>query len=263
VKAIILVAGRGSRLGAYGNDRPKCMVDLAGTSMIARQLGTLRHAGIDDIVLVTGYRADMLALRGTRQVHNADWADTNMVESLFCAEAEFGDDMIVAYGDIVYEPRIIGALLASTHPVSVVVDEGWRALWEMRFDDPLGDAETLRLDRDGRIVDIGQKPSTIEEIQAQYMGLMRFRGEGLAALRASRANWSQIQRPWMNNRPIKKAYMTDLIMEMILMGVSVHAVPVTHGWLEIDTVSDYERVRAMMSDGSLEPFFNPRVAQAS
>ena len=111
MKAIILAAGRGSRLHPYTDSAPKCLTELAGRSLIDRQVATLRSAGVTDILIATGYLADQLAFPGTRQVHNPDWATTNMVESLFVAEADFGDDLIVTYSDIVYEPRIIEALL--------------------------------------------------------------------------------------------------------------------------------------------------------
>ena len=125
MKAIILAAGRGSRLGEYGRDRPKCQVELAGMTLIDRQLATLRGCGISDIVLVTGYQSEMLSLPGVRTVHNPDWAETNMVETLFRAAPLFGDDVIVAYADIVYEPPVLRSILDSRHEISVVIDLSW------------------------------------------------------------------------------------------------------------------------------------------
>ena len=246
MRAIILAAGRGSRLGA---DRPKGLVDLAGTPIIDRQIAVMRGAGIKDIVIVTGYRAELLARRGITTRHNAAWESTNMVESLFCAEDAFGDDVIVAYADIVYEPRVIAALVVSPHEVSVIVDRAWHPYWAARFDDPLADAESLRLDAAGRILDIGNKVARIDEIQAQYIGLTRFRGQGVAALRVARAAWDTTRRPWMERRPVAKAYMTDLLMELILRGISVYAVPVDGGWLEIDTPHDLELATALFAGG--------------
>ena len=71
-------------------------------TLIARQIATLRAAGVVELIVVAGYRAEALAIPGTRRLQNARWAETNMVESLFCAEAEFGDDLIVAHGDLLY-----------------------------------------------------------------------------------------------------------------------------------------------------------------
>jgi choline kinase len=258
MKAIILAAGRGARLMPRTENFPKCLTELAGRPLIEHQVTTLRGAGVRDIVIVTGYQADMLSLPGTRQVHNPDWAETNMVESLFSAVGEFGRDMLVCYGDIVYEPAVLAALLAAPHEISIVVDRRWRELWNKRFDDPLSDAESLRLNADGCITDIGGAVSDVDEIEAQYMGLMRFRKGGIDALTAARDNWKSTTRPWMDKRPVRQAYMTDLLMEMILMGRAVHAVPVDGGWLEIDAAGDLEVAEAMVADGTIRIAAVPR-----
>lgn len=257
MKALILAAGRGSRLHPYTSDCPKCLAELGGMTLLERQLATLRAAEVDDIIIVSGYRGEMLEVSGTRRIENTRWETTNMVESLFSAEAEFGDDLIVAYGDIGYEPRVLNALLQSPHEISVLVDRQWRAYWEARFDDPLSDAESLRMDLEDRITDIGNPVEDIEDVHAQYMGLMRFRHNGVKALKEARAGLGLIERPWMNARPVEKAFMTDMLMELILTGKDVHAIPVDGGWLEIDTVEDYEKTAAMFADGSITRFFDP------
>ena len=252
MKAIILAAGRGSRLASLTADRPKCMVALGGVPLIERHVETLRRAGADDIVIIGGYRADMLTLPGVRNEVNPDWDTTNMVATLLCAEGEFSDDLIVAYGDIVYQQSVLESLLAADHDIGVVVDRRWRDYWEKRFDDPLSDAESLRLDAEGCITDIGEPVSDIDDIQAQYIGLMRFRGAGVAALRETAASLDRFERPWMARRPIRQAYMTDLLMEMILRGTSVHAVPIDGGWLEIDTPEDHTLAEAILAGGEIQ-----------
>ena len=139
----------------------------------------------------------------------------------------------------------------------VVVDRNWCAYWEHRFADPLEDAESLAMNGAGCITDIGNPVSDIETIEAQYIGLMRFRGAGVEALKAARAHLATVSRPWMEKRTLANAYMTDVLMEMITMGCAVHAVPVDGGWLEIDTVEDYERAAAMIADGTITRFFDP------
>ena len=257
MRAVILSAGRGSRIHPYTENRPKCLTELGGMTLIGRQIATLRAAGVGDIVIAAGYRAEMLDLPGTRMVLNPNWAATNMVETLFRAEDEFGDDVIVSYGDIVYEPRVLAALMDSPRAVSVAVDRNWRAYWEHRFDDPTSDCESLSMDGAGRITAIGDPVDDIEAVEAQYMGLMRFRETGIGALKAARDNFRRASRPWMDRRPVEQAYMTDLLSEMILMGIDVHAVAVAGGWLEIDTVEDYESAVAMIENGTIGRFFDP------
>ena len=121
-RAIILAAGRGSRLHPLTENAPKCLTEIGGASLLQHQLATLRACGITDILIATGYLSDQLEFPGTRQVHNPDWASTNMVETLFAAEAEFGDDLLVCYADILYETKLIKALLAATHEITVCIN---------------------------------------------------------------------------------------------------------------------------------------------
>jgi choline kinase len=254
---IILAAGRGSRLHPYTESCPKCLTELGGMTLLERQLATLRAGGVEDIVITTGYLAEMLKRSDLRHAHNPRWAETNMVESLFCAADNFTNDIIIAYSDIIYEPRVLRALLDSQADISVVVDRQWRALWERRFDEPLDDAETLRLDERGDILEIGQPPASFDEIEAQYIGLMRFRGGGIAALRDGYASMRTADRPWKSKRAPEQAYMTDLLSELILMEHRVHAVSVDAGWLEVDTVRDYDLYAAMFEAGTIDAFFDP------
>lgn len=221
-------------------------------TLLERQIRTLKRAGIEDVVIVTGYRGEMLALPGTRQVRNERWDSTNMIESLFAAEPEFGDDLVVSYSDISFEPEILDTLLQSQHDISVVVDLDWKPYWECRFEDPLSDAESLRLDNNRLITEIGNPVSEISEIEAQYIGLLRFRGGGVDALKKARAGLGLTGRPWMQARTVDNAYMTDLLMELILTGVPVHGVPVNGGWLEIDTPRDLDVARRMIRNGAID-----------
>lgn len=251
--AIILAAGRGSRLHPYTASCPKCLTELGGRTLLNYQIGTLQTCGITNIVVVTGYLGEMLESPGWDCVENPLWAETNMVESLFSAESKFTSDIIVAYSDIVYEPRVLQALLDSEADISVIVDRQWRALWEQRFADPLSDAETLRIDRNGDILEIGQRPESYDRIEAQYIGLMRFKGQGVAALRKG---YTALRDADLSGRTAAQAYMTDLLSELISAKHRLRAVPVDGGWLEVDTVEDYELYAAKLADGTITEFFD-------
>jgi len=156
MKAIILAAGRGSRMKNLTDDRPKCLVELRGKALLDWQLNALRYAGIDQIAIVTGYKRELLADRGLVEFHNQRWAETNMVSSLECAQAWLHDEpCIVSYSDIFFEPSAVKSLMASDAEVAVTYDPHWLAQWEKRFDDPLSDAETFRLGADGALIEVG------------------------------------------------------------------------------------------------------------
>ena len=86
MRAIILAAGRGSRMKSMTSDRPKCLVDLNGITLIQKQVDTMRQAGINKIGIVTGYRREMLENFADVEFHNSMWSKTNMVTSLSMAD---------------------------------------------------------------------------------------------------------------------------------------------------------------------------------
>src|SRR4029079_2764055 len=177
MRAIVLAAGEGTRLRPHTLDRPKCLVPLAGRPLLAWQADALRRGRVGDITVVTGYRADQVAALGFATVHNDRFRETNMVASAMSARALFdgSDDVAICYGDLVYEARHIEALAACTAPIAVTVDRDWRNLWALRMSDPLQDAETLRIDDNGDVRELGRKPSSYDEIEGQYMGLIGVR----------------------------------------------------------------------------------------
>jgi choline kinase len=250
-KAIILAAGAGRRLRPYADDRPKGMVELWGKPLLHYQLETLAGEGIDNIVVVTGYKADQINHPDIplRYISNPRWETTNMVVSLFSAVNELNGDVIVSYADIVYQKSLLKNLLLSDSMNSVVVDTGFKSYWEMRFDNPLSDVESLEMSENLEITNIGQKVESIEDVQAQYIGLMKFASEGTEILRNILDGLAKVE-------GFDDMYMTDLLQYMIDNGHNVKAVTCHHGWLEVDTVSDLKNYQMMMKDGSIKRFFD-------
>ncbi len=253
---IILAAGTGSRLAPLTDDRPKCLVELGGRPLLDWQLESARALGIDDVTVVGGYRAAQLRDCDVTLLENPDFATTNMVRSLFRARERFGAGFIVSYGDIVYTPAVLHRLLDSTAPIGIVVDRAWRGYWEARFEDPLSDAESLTIGPGGRIVNIGQPASNLDEIEAQYIGLSLFRDAGVDALCDAYARAEAAEaagaRPFGGTRALDGLYMTDLIQGMIDGGTPVTAVPIEGGWLEIDSMSDLALAGRLLAQGRLD-----------
>ena len=236
MKAIILAAGEGIRLRPYTLDRPKCLVEIDGVSLLDRQLDVLKSEKISPIILIGGYRADMLIRPEIDLRINAKYAETNMVSTLFCAISDISGNLIVSYGDIVYSREILQSLLKSSADIAVTVDMDWREYWSARNDNPLDDAETLKLHKDGRILELGQKPDSLLDIDGQYMGLMKFSAKGAEILK--QAYRFARESGLIRNKKLEKAYMTDLLQSLIDAGFRVESVPVYGGWVEIDTVRD-------------------------
>ena len=261
MKAIIVAAGRGSRLEPFTKDRPKCALEFGGRRLIDWQEAALSHIGIKKAELVLGYHSEKLDDGSRRVWINERWNETNMVFSLLCARETLtsGEPVVIVYGDIVFEPHVIQALTASKGDIRVIVDRKWLHYWQMRNEDPLNDAESLRIGQDGRLLDIGQKVKAVSEIEAQYIGLLYFSPVGCRSL-LNFLDHAVDGVPWLLGRSLEKCYMTDVLRGMIQDGYKLHGVGIDNGWLEFDTVSDYQTYCDMMVEGTLDKYFDTKWA---
>jgi choline kinase len=240
MKVIILAAGEGSRLRPYTNEMPKCLVPLGGKSVLDWQLDTMRSCGIDDITIVKGYMADCIEREGLNSFVNKDYATTNMVMTLWCAEEKMEGEVIVAYGDIVYDNEVLQALIDAPHDISVVVDVDWEKYWNKRFSDPLADAEAFSMDENNKIKLIGQKADKLSDVEAGYIGLIKLKGKGVAVFKQSFLRAQGANDAWGSPRPFQNAYMTDMLQGLVNEGHDLYAVKIKRRWLEIDSVSDLQ-----------------------
>ena len=146
MKAIILAAGRGSRMQGLTEKHPKCLVKLRGKPLIEWQLKALRAAGINDIAVVTGYKKELLASYKLTEFHNVRWFNTNMVASMACADKWLqSEPSIISYSDIFYETLAVISLINCPEPLAITYDPNWLQIWKKRFGDPLLDAETFSI----------------------------------------------------------------------------------------------------------------------
>ncbi|ALG75541.1 nucleotidyl transferase [Azospirillum thiophilum] len=242
MKAIILAAGRGSRMKAMTEDRPKCLVEIAGRSLLDCQRAALTGAGAGPLAVVRGYRGEAFEGRGLTLFDNPRWAETNMVMSLVQAAPWLSaEPCLVSYADIFYPAETVCRLMAAEGDIVISYDPDWLALWQSRFADPLADAESFLLDATGRVVDIGRKVQSLDEIQGQYMGLLKF----------TPAGWAQVTGYLDGLEPAArdKLDMTGLLSRLIAAGVAIRAVPSAPGWGEVDSESDLDHYIAEVAAG--------------
>ncbi len=238
MKAIILAAGEGKRLRPLTADRPKCMVHYRKKPVLEWIVECMHACSITDILAITGYRAEKIDIPGLRFLRNPRFASTNMVYTLFCAEPELTGDLIVSYSDIIYEPRVLDSLLRAEGRFCIAIDRQWERLWRMRMENPLDDAESLRIDETGNIVEIGEKTDRLDRIQGQYMGLFRISADAIAQVREL---YHALDRTaTYDGKDFENMYMTSFIREVAARLMPVKAVMIDGGWLEIDSKTDLE-----------------------
>lgn len=228
--AVILAAGRGSRLGALTSERPKALLPVAGRALVERQVAALRAARVAPIYLVTGFaRESFGALLGAdvREIHNARWATTNNLVTLATAGDVLDGGFLLLNSDVLFHPAILASLLACPHPCALAVDDRGRLAEEemkVRFDDT------------GRLAAIAK---TLDPAASagEYIGLAKFDAAGARALRAAMAAMVAAGRTgeWYEGAFQAVAATLDI------RACSTDGLP----WTEVDTAEDLARAEEL------------------
>lgn len=254
-RAIILAAGMGTRLAKYTSQLPKGMLQFNGKSLIERQIGTLRDAGITDISIVTGYQSNAINYPGITYFHNDRFSSTNMLESLMCAKEKFDNDAVVSYADIIYTPALVNAVSNSTADIAVAVDSAWREYWTQRYGTTETDLESLTV-RDNRIVELGKPVASSEGLDYRYIGLLKFSKSGFGTVERLYENKRIKNESWLQSGKVfELGYMTDLLHEIIQNNGVVTPVSSNRGWMEFDTNEDYEVQTDLAKKGLIDQYF--------
>ena len=260
MNVIILAAGEGKRLRPLTNDRPKCLIEFHGKTLLDRQVAVFQRCGIDDICVVTGYNDHMFKNSDLEYVHNENFLSTNMLKSLFCAEKKITESTIVSYGDIIFEEKVLRNLINAEDDFSVIIDKNWEEYWKLRFDNPIDDAESLILD-DDYITNIGQKVDDISKINGQYIGLMKFQNDGIKKMKDFFIKCEQDYKknninPLNSKRSFDNSYMTDFLQGLIDQGEKLKAIFIENGWLEFDNIQDYDLYTNNNSKTNIRKFYD-------
>ena len=183
-KAIILSAGQGSRLGHLTDDRPKCLIEFNGRTLLDRQLDALAANGVEEAVVVTGFRDDQieaaLKRRGdaapyVRTVYNPFYKVADNLGSLFIARDEIAGDVLVWNGDTLVSEALMARVVGNCEQdgICVTID---------RKDGYDEDDMKVVVDEAGRLHAIGKRLD-LAEVNAESIGLLAFRGAGAQRFR--------------------------------------------------------------------------------
>ena len=239
-KAIILSAGQGSRLLPLTADRPKCLIDFSGKSLLAWQIGSLVASGIEEIAVVTGFHdakvdAALAALDypgvTIRTRFNPFFKVADNLGSCWIAREEMDRDFIILNGDTLVSPEIVARLIAGAKaPITVTID----------VKDSY-DLDDMKVQRDGdRLLQIGKRLEP-HETNAESIGMLAFTGKGPAIFRA------QVEAMMRTPEGVLNWYLKAihaLAPSGVVGTVSIEGL----GWAEVDFPEDLPIARAL-TDG--------------
>jgi phosphoenolpyruvate phosphomutase len=253
VTAIIIAAGFEAHLMPLIEDRPKGMLDVRGRAILERQITALRAAGVHDIVVVRGYLKERIDLPDVRYYDNDRFRETGEIVSLFQAEAAMRGPVVFLYGDIVFDASILERLLRATGDVNIVVDRAWYDAHRTGAPPPATPPDLVITDRPptgGHRFVPGEVPSAVRRLgpgvdamtaHGEFVGMAMFSAAGTRQLRET---YARLRQTTGGTARLERATVPDILQEMIDAGLSVGAVDVYKGWMEVDTFDDYRRLWA-------------------
>jgi L-glutamine-phosphate cytidylyltransferase len=242
MKVIIIAAGQGSRLGNLTKNLPKSLLDINGKSILQRQIELFHKFGIKDIVIVRGPHKEKFHLKDVRYIEDPNYLYGEQVSSLMCAKNEIVDDVIISFGDIIFEELILKQLLECDNELVLSTDQNWKKSYEVRteasqkFSDfvALKNKQIIKFLKDSE--EISEKNDIVE-----FIGLMKLSKIGSEKI-------IQIYEYLEKNHvgkfhyatSFKKAKIIDLLEELRLKNMNIKNKNINGIWCEIDTKQDLE-----------------------
>ena len=263
ITAIIPAAGFEKQLLPLIEDKPKCLLDIKGKTILERAVAALNDCNIKEIAVIRGYKKEAIALPNIRYYDNDRYDETGELFSIFCAESEMKGRTIILYGDIIFDDTILEKLLRSPADIALVVDLSWgdqqqrgAQLPHINPDlvvlaEPPGTSYLSRFvmpEGEHRIIKIGQQLSH-DQAHAEFIGLSMFSEKGTQLLRdCYRVSRTEYRTKGFHEAgSFGKASFTDLLQELIDRGAHVEAVPIFKGWMEVDSFEEYQKAWAKIS----------------
>ena len=232
-KAVILAAGIGSRLRPLTNDVPKCLLKINSITILEHQIKNLEECGIQEITLVTGYKAYKIErfckknFWNLNLIYNKYYSTTSNLFSLWSAKETFKGGFVCFNSDVVFDVEILKSLLNFEGDICVAVDKKVCTEEDMKV-----------MVKNGIVKNISKRISK-EETYGEFIGISKFS-----------ARYSETLIDILSNLPINlrnKGYVALLIQRLIDGGHKVHEVEIQRRfWADIDFVEDLNDVRAYM-----------------
>lgn len=249
IHVIIPAAGDTSHMGSIAADRPLAMLDIAGKTLLNRQVKALNVNGLNDITVVTGFAADKMKVEGVNLVHNPDFNKGSEIHSLLCVKEKMVNGFAMLYSDILVEFDIIKKLKERKEDIVLVVDNSiqYHGPVEGKIHDYVISANQKQNQRRNLIFDFQRTISKISKkldpatATHEFIGLAKFSATGAEQFLQTYEDCARnFQGKIQEAETMSKFRFTDLIQEMIERGFSVHYLEIHKGWLEVHLPEDID-----------------------
>lgn len=235
MQAIIMAAGKGSRLGSLTAGKPKSFVEIKGKKLIEYNLKLLEKYGVDEIIIVTGYQCEafeelMRDMKNVKFAYNPFYEMVNVLGSFYMGMDMLNDDFIYLHADTICEPKIFENLVRLESDVILPVDY------------KICDDEAMKVrSENGQVVQITkQMPNELAD--GEFIGMAAFKKKVIPALKEK------------TKQLMKEKAFTEYFESAIQRLIDEEKFDIrtvsTDGafWAEVDFIEDYEKAAADMPE---------------
>ncbi len=245
MNAIIIAAGSGKRINKEGEKTPKSLVKVNEKSIIEYQLSALNQFNIENVYVITGPFSEKFSLKNVEYVKDLNFSQHDILGSLMEARNVLKNDVLVLYSDIIFEPKIIKQVLESKGDISIAVDMNWKKAYENRTEHPKSEAENVKINNK-KIIKI--KKNIKNDQVGEFLGIIKFSPKGSEIFVKKFDEASKTHEGKFQQAPsILRAYLTDMLQELIDSGIPIEPVLISGQWCEIDTLQDLKNAENMFS----------------
>lgn len=262
-RAILIAAGRGKRLGSHTEEVPKSMVQVGAHPILGWVWRAFAAAGIEELVVIRGYRGDVLEsfvrslVPKAIFVDNTEWQTNNVLLSLAYARPFLDQPCLLSYSDIIFTPAVAKAAVESPAEIGLVIDRDFRSIYDGRTEHPLEEGEVSDLMPDGSVARVGKRALPPAEAVGEFIGLTKLGARGVATVantldQLAHRFAGRDQEPFQRAATFRNAYLTDLWQVLIDTGVRIDPIFIDGQWREIDTGQDLDRARQLVESSPKE-----------
>ena len=248
MKAIILSAGFGSRLGDLTKGIPKSLVDVNGKSIIQRQIETFRNNGIKEIIVIVGPHKEKFQLNDVEYVIDKNFHEHEQLSSLMTASKYFQNDIVISFGDVIVDNKIMKQIVESTYEFGIAVDLNWEKNYVNRDQHPKSEADNVLFDKEDNVLEIKKNIQKPDSKIGEFAGITKLskRGSDILLKKFNELKKSHNGR-FHSASSLKQSIIPDMIQELIDSEINVEPIFISGKWCEIDTPQDLEIARKLFS----------------
>lgn len=245
MKVMIIAAGSAKRLGSHTKEIPKGLLDINGKTILERQIHVLKSKNIHDITIIIGPYKEKYNFDNVRYVEDYEYEKHDVLLSLMMVKNEINGDVIIIYSDILFDEKILQQVMESKVDIGIVTDMNWESKYENRTEHPKSQADNVIIENN-KVVKIKKNILNIlkEQKNGEFIGIMKLSDKG-SKIFVNEFNKLEKIKPttFHDASTFQKSYLTDMIQELIDIGISIDPIIITGNWCEIDTLQDLESAR--------------------